>query len=120
MALLKVGALGEKRDVPVSDALRDAYRASGAIYAAGSIAPERDQLAMNFLLDRSEDGRARDIAKLKAQVGACETGSPIEPEGALAGEFKWRCEHGRLKGTLLLAPTNPPRIQALDLEVIRP
>lgn len=120
MALLKAEALGEKREVPISDALRDAYRASGAIYAAGSIAPGRDQLAMNFLLDRSEDGRARDFAKLKAQVGACDTGSPIEPEGTLAGKFTWRCEHGRLKGTLLLAPTKPPLIQALDLEVIRP
>ena len=120
MALLKTGTLGEKRIVPISDALREAYRVSGAIYTAGSIASERAQLAMNFLLDRSEEGWGRDIAKLRAQVGACETGSPIEPDGALAGEFTWRCEHGRLKGTLLLAPTIPARIQALELEVIRP
>jgi len=35
--------------------------------------------------------------------------------GALSGEFTWKCEKGRVKGTLLLAPTRPPRIQALRL-----
>ena len=35
--------------------------------------------------------------------------------GALSGKFTWRCERGRVKGTLLLAPTRPPRIQALTL-----
>ena len=75
---------------------------------------------MNFLLDRAEEGRARDIQKLKAQVGSCDVGSPIEPNGALAGEFTWRCEHGRLKGTLQLAPTKPPRIQSWDLEEVEP
>jgi serine-type D-Ala-D-Ala carboxypeptidase/endopeptidase len=120
MALLKAGALGEERTVPISDALRDAYRASGAIYTAGSIAPQRELLAMNFLLDRSEEGRARDMKKLKAQVGNCDVGSPIRANGALAGDFTWRCERGRLKGTLQLAPTKPPRIQSLDLETVEP
>lgn len=69
-----------------------------------------DVLAMNFLLDRSADGWARELAGLRAQVGNCETNAPIVATGALSGDFMWRCEHGRLKGSLLLAPTRPPRI----------
>ena len=40
--------------------------------------------------------------------------------GELTGDFTWRCTHGRVKGSLELAPTRPPRIQALQLEPIRP
>ena len=54
-------------------------------------------------------------ASLKARVGSCETSSPIVATGALSGEFTWRCENGRVKGMLLMAPTRPPTIQSLDL-----
>jgi len=37
--------------------------------------------------------------------------------GALSGTFSWRCEHGRVDGQLLLAPTRPPQIQALRLTI---
>jgi len=120
MALLKAGALGRETSVPVSNSLRDAYAASGAIFAAGSIEPQRPMLAMNFLLDRDADGRARDIAALKVQVGRCDTTSPIRADGVLSGKFTWRCEHGRVRGTLLLAPTTPAQIQSLELEAIAP
>jgi len=75
---------------------------------------------MNFLLDRDADGRARDLAKLKAAVGDCDSSSPVTATGALAGEFTWRCAHGRVKGSVLLAPTRPARIQELELESIAP
>jgi len=48
-------------------------------------------------------------------VGTCETGMPIAPTGALSGDFTWRCERGRVRGQLLLAPTPTPRIQSLTL-----
>ena len=48
-------------------------------------------LAMNFLLDRSAEGWARDLGRLKAQVGDCDTSSPVATTGALSGEFTWRC-----------------------------
>lgn len=57
----------------------------------------------------------RELAKLRAQVGDCETDSPVVATGALSGTFTWRCAHGRVKGSLLLAPTRPPRIQSLRL-----
>ena len=107
----------EPRPVPVSEALAGAYRSAGAIYAAGDIAPGRPLLAMNFLMDRSEANWARELVRLKGEAGACETGAPITATGALSGRFEWACERGRLQGQLLLAPTEPPAIQALRLNI---
>jgi D-alanyl-D-alanine-carboxypeptidase/D-alanyl-D-alanine-endopeptidase len=66
-------------------------------------------------MDRDADHWARDITALKAAVGRCDTASPIVPSTALAGSFTWTCEHGRVSGRILLAPTQAPRIQALSL-----
>lgn len=103
------------RATPLSDALARAYRAAGAIYASGDVTSDAGLLATNFLLDRSAEGWARTLARLRQQAGTCDTAAPITPTGALAGEFTWRCEHGRLKGSLLLAPTDPPTIQAFRI-----
>jgi CubicO group peptidase (beta-lactamase class C family) len=104
---------------PVSDALANAYRAAGAMYAAGDLAPGRDALAMNFLMDRSAENWRREFARLKGEVGECQTDAPIAATGALAGRIAWTCERGTIAGTLLLAPTNPPGIQALRLNARR-
>jgi serine-type D-Ala-D-Ala carboxypeptidase/endopeptidase len=106
--------------VPVSAELENAYRAAGAIYAAGNLAGHRDLLAMNFFLDRSAEGWVRDLAKLKAQVGDCDTSGPLTATGALLGTFTWRCAHGRLSGSVELAPTRPPLIQEIALKLITP
>jgi D-alanyl-D-alanine-carboxypeptidase/D-alanyl-D-alanine-endopeptidase len=114
VALLRAGHL-TKRTATVDRALAAAYAAVGTMYTSGSATSAGDVLAMNFLMDRSAEHWSRDLAALKAQVRACETTSPIAPTGALSGGFTWRCERGRLKGSLLLAPTRPPRIQSLSL-----
>jgi D-alanyl-D-alanine-carboxypeptidase/D-alanyl-D-alanine-endopeptidase len=113
VALQKAGLL-VARPAKVEEALAGVYAAVGTVYASGKAFPD-DVLAMNFLLDRSAEGWARELAKLRAQVGECETKAPITATGALSGTFMWRCERGRLKGSLLLAPTRPPRIQSLGL-----
>jgi len=120
MALEKTGLLGRDRAVPVGADLARAYRTAGEIYKAGNVVAGRDALAMNFLLDRDADGWARDLAKLKAQVGDCETSELLSASGELTGDFTWRCTHGRIKGSLELAPTRPPRIEALELKPITP
>jgi CubicO group peptidase (beta-lactamase class C family) len=109
VALDAAGLLGQERENAVSEPLASAYRAAGAIYRAGTIDPAREQLAMNFLLDR-----------LKSEVGTCDTSAPIAATGAHTGDFTWRCEHGRLEGSLMLAPTRPPGIQELQLSPIKP
>ncbi len=114
LTLQRAGLL-EARAVPISDALASAYEAVAGIYASGDVTSAGGGLAMNFLLDRSAEGWARHLASLKSEVGSCQTSDAVVATGALSGDFTWRCEHGRLRGTLLLAPTNPPGIQALRL-----
>jgi len=103
------------RPAPTSDALARAYRAAAAMYEAGNLGPGQGRLAMNFLMDRSAENWAREFARLKAEAGACRTDAPIAATGALSGAFTWTCARGRLQGNILLAPTNPPTIQALRL-----
>ncbi|MGZ8360962.1 MAG: penicillin-binding protein, partial [Allosphingosinicella sp.] len=93
------------------------YAASGAMFRAGNLAPGRALLAMNFLMDRSSENWSAEFARLKSEVGDCATESPLTATGALAATFTWTCTRGRIEGQLLLAPTEPPTIQALRLRV---
>jgi serine-type D-Ala-D-Ala carboxypeptidase/endopeptidase len=114
VTLMRAGRLTPRQPAP-SSALAAAYAAVGRMFASGSVASAGDVLAMNFLMDRDAGHRARDLSELKAEVGTCDTAAPIVPTGALAGDFTWRCERGRVKGQVLLAPTPMPRIQSLTL-----
>jgi D-alanyl-D-alanine-carboxypeptidase/D-alanyl-D-alanine-endopeptidase len=114
VTLLRAGVL-TPRPAVVSPMLATAYTAVGQMFASGSVTTSPDLLAMNFLMDRDTDHWARDLAALKTQVGACDTSAPIAATGALSGEFTWRCELGRVRGSVLLAPTGTPQIQALSL-----
>ncbi|MDH4109030.1 MAG: beta-lactamase family protein [Gammaproteobacteria bacterium] len=120
LLLERAGLLGMGHAVPVSDALAVGYRAAGAIYAAADVNVAADLLAMNFLMDRDAALRARDIRAVREQAGDCDTSVPIAATGALSGTFAWRCEHGRVSGSLLLAPTRPSGIQELVLEAVNP
>lgn len=106
------------QSVPVSEALSAAYRSAGAVYQAGSIGSARNGLAMNFLMDRSAENWARELRQLKSQTGGCRTDSAVKATGAMSGTFTWTCERASLEGQLLLAPTNPPGIQALRFRVV--
>ena len=119
VSLLRGGQFKPRAQVP-SSALTTAYQAAARMFTAGSVSAAGNLLAMNFLMDRDAEHRARDFAELKAQVGRCDTTSPIAPNGALAGGFTWTCERGRLKGELLLAPTPAPGIQSLRLSRATP
>ena len=114
-SILKKAAFLKARPLAVSAALANAYRAVGAMYTQGDVVAGHDLLAMNFLMDRDAAGWARDLADLKKQVGECDTTAPLVAKSALTGEFTWRCATGRLAGSVLLAPTDPPRIQSLTL-----
>lgn len=114
VALHKAGVL-KRRALPVSAGLAGAYRTVAAIYEQGHVAAGAAQLAMNFLMDRDAAGWRSDLASLKTKAGQCDTTAPVTATSALAGEFVWRCAHGRVAGSVLLAPTNPPRIQEIKL-----
>ena len=72
---------------------------------------------MDRLLDRDAAGWARDLAHFKKEVGDCDIATAIVATSALSGEFTWRCTHGRLAGSVTLAPTKPPRIQEIVLNL---
>src|SRR4051812_38042311 len=114
MTLLRAGYL-KPRSSPPSSALAAAYAAAIKMFLAGSVMAAGDVLSMNFLMDRDAEHWARYLADVKADVGTCETGVPISPTGALSGDFTWRCERGRVRGQLLLAPTPGLHIQSLTL-----
>jgi CubicO group peptidase (beta-lactamase class C family) len=119
VAMLRAGRLKARSPAP-SSALMTAYAATAKMFTAGSVSAGGDVLAMNFLMDRDADHRARDFAELKSQVGQCDTTTPIVASGNLAGHFAWTCERGRVRGDLLLAPTATPRIQSLTISRVSP
>lgn len=120
VALEDAGLLGRTETPLPSKYLANAYNAAGAVYRAGNVRVAEEMLAMNFLMDRGLEMWASELTKLKSAAGACETGAPVRPTGALSGTFNWRCEHGRIRGNILLSPEMPPRIQRFDFSLISP
>ena len=120
VVLHKADHLGKTEPVALSASLTAAYKVAGDVFKAGNIGIAGDTLAMNFLMDKSAENRAADLAKLKAAVGDCDTGAAVTPTGALSGSFNWRCEHGRVRGNVLLSPDTPPRIQTLTFTLVTP
>jgi hypothetical protein len=110
---LQKGAWLTGRAIAVSAALAQMYRTAQAMFMAGTIDPGRGSLASNFLMDRSETNWAAEFARLANEAGTCRTDAELVATGALSGTFVWSCDRGAISGALLLAPTNPPTIQAL-------
>jgi D-alanyl-D-alanine-carboxypeptidase/D-alanyl-D-alanine-endopeptidase len=106
------------RTTPVSDDLAAAYAATRRVWAAGDVAIAQDRLAMNFLMDRSAENWRTVFGALKEDAGACAVDSPVTATGAMSGTFDWTCEKGRVTGRVLLAPTTPWSIQAINFRLI--
>lgn len=119
VAMHKAGLL-KKREIAISNAVDQIYGAAYRAYSAGNLDPLQGKLAMNFLMDRSAENWAKELARLKAQVGICGSETPPRSDGAMSGIYRWNCERGQLNGQILLAPTNPPTIQAWRMRVVQP
>ena len=104
-AVLTKAELFKDRVLPVSEDLARAYRAVGSIYKAGSVDSSKDQLAMNFLMDRDAAGWSRDLAKLKKAVGDCDTDR---------GHHRHRRHGGRFQMALRARPANRQRAARTD------
>lgn len=114
--LVRAG-LAPVRPLATSDILAERYADLGRIWAAGDVSVVQDRLAMNFLMDRSVDNWRTVLDVLKTDAGDCATDASITPTGALSGTFRWACEKGVIDGRLLLAPTTPVMIQALNFRL---
>jgi serine-type D-Ala-D-Ala carboxypeptidase/endopeptidase len=118
LRLLKDAGLATERPVPVSAGVAAGYAAAAAIWQAGAVDGQRERLAMNFLMDRTAETWRAELARLKAQTGACRTDTPIVATTAMAGRFRWTCERADIAGSILLAPTATPQLQELRLSVV--
>lgn len=77
-------------------------------------------LAGNFLLDRDAAHHGADIADIMAKSGRCPAPPGVSAQGALEGEYWWKCENGMVVAHVLLAPTQVPQVQALEWRWLPP
>jgi hypothetical protein len=72
--------------------------------------------AMNLYLDEPKDRRRAAIGRLVAQAGGeCGADGPIVAENALRGSWRMRCRDADLGVSITLAPTEPARVQFLEV-----
>lgn len=116
---LSEAGLIRPRGLATSASLNTAYGNVRTLWKAGRLQVlPGGSLAMNFVLDRDPAHWQTLLAERKAQAGVCDTAAAITPTGALSGRFSWTCTNGTINGTLLLAPTPAPRIQALAFDFV--
>ena len=72
--------------------------------------------AMNLYLDEPKARRRVAIERLRLQAGdGCRPEGPFVVENALRGRWRMRCREGDLRVAITLAPTEPARVQSLDV-----
>lgn len=117
--LLRSGYIAP-RPLPATPALNTGYAAARRIWAKGGVEGEGEGgargLAMNFAMDRNDANWRSHLAGLSERLGACDDSPPVIATGNLAGRFVWACAKGRLEGSILMAPTAEPQIQALTMQ----
>ena len=72
--------------------------------------------AMNLYLDESKDRRRAAIGRLVLEAGGnCRPEGALVAENALRGRWRMRCGKGDLRVAITLAPTEPAKVQALQV-----
>lgn len=75
--------------------------------------------AMNLFLDEPRDRRRAAIERLRAAAGdECRNEGPFVATNALRGRWRMRCRDGDLMVSITLAPTEPARVQFLQVTPI--
>jgi CubicO group peptidase (beta-lactamase class C family) len=116
LAALKDSGGLQARAVQPSEALAGARAGVTALVNAWDDAAIERLAAVNVFLDRSKDRRRAEFAQLRAEVGACrDAGGWVSIENRLRGDWLLRCERGDLVASVTLAPTEPPKVQHLEL-----
>ena len=110
--------LAPKDVTPLSPGLAGLAAPMHAVLTSGDIT--KASLAMNFLMDRDAAHHRADIAEITAKAGRCPNQPGVSADGALEGEYWWKCEKGMIVAHVLLAPTPVPQIQALDWRWVAP
>jgi CubicO group peptidase (beta-lactamase class C family) len=72
--------------------------------------------AMNLFLDEAKDRRHVAIDRLRTEAGgACRNEGELVAENALRGRWRMRCGTGDLRVSITLAPTEPAKVQFLEV-----
>lgn len=114
-ALARTGGL-QPRAIAPSPALVAARDEVAKLIVTWDEAAAERIAAVNLFLDQSKDRRRAAIDALRTQVGTCTTGLGFDHvENALRGDWTMRCERGRVRVAITLAPTMPPKVQFLSV-----
>ncbi len=117
--LAKAGAL-TRRPIEPSVALRSAQAEVSRLIVNWDDALADRIAAVNLYLDEAKDRRRRQIVGLREKVGACRTDGRMDVENALRGQWTMACERGDLRVAITLAPTMPPKVQYLNVQLVPP
>lgn len=115
----RTGAL-KPRIVQPSPALLSAQKDVSQLITKWDDALAKRIAADNLFLDVSADVRAARWATLATTHGACRNTGAIEPDNALRGTWRMTCDRGWLNVNITLAPTNPPRVQLINIQPVLP
>jgi CubicO group peptidase (beta-lactamase class C family) len=118
-ALERTGAL-KPRVVQPSPALLSAQKDVSQLITKWDDALANRVAADNLFLDVPAEVRAARWRGLATTHGACQASAAIEPENALRGTWRMTCDRGWLDVSITLAPTNPPRVQLLNVQSTLP
>ena len=101
------------RTVQPSPALVEARRAVTNLLQQWDDGVAEAIAAENLFLDLPKERRRRELEDLREKYGACRPDATWTAENALRGEWVMTCERGKLRVSITLAPTIPPRVQYL-------
>jgi hypothetical protein len=118
-AMARTGAL-QPREAQPSPALVAAREGVDRLLAAWDDLLYESLAASNLSLDRPQARRKKELEALRVAHGACRPDGPIDAENALRGEWWLACDRGRVRVSLTLAPTSPPRVQHLETVSVLP
>ncbi|MEZ4864563.1 MAG: serine hydrolase domain-containing protein [Caldilineaceae bacterium] len=107
----------EPRRVPVAPALASARADILKLLTEWDDELAADLFADNFFLDLDRTHHLQELAEVKAQLGALQPDGPFVVENWLRGHWRMQGERGWCKVFITLAPTVPPRVQTLRLEI---
>jgi hypothetical protein len=118
-ALHRTGAL-QPREVKPSPALLQAQAEISQLIIKWDDTLANRITADNFFLDTSMEARKSRWQALAQDHGTCRPATTIEPENALRGSWQMKCDRGWLDVGITLAPTMPPKIQAIGIAPVMP
>ena len=116
VALLAATGGLQPRAVQPSPALIAAKDTVSRLFASWDDGVIEPVASVNLFLDRSKERRRAEFEALRSRLGACRADAAFEfVENALRGDWLLRCERGRARVSVTLAPTLPPTIQYMEI-----